>query len=254
MIGGMVFDLDGTLVQTERLKALSYAGAAVRLRPELEESVAVDAFKEVVGRSRREVAEHLLERFDLRAAAEEWMDRFDVDTPWQAYVQVRLDIYRTMLADERVIRENQWPHNVALLHHARRTCRRVALATMSHCPQVRRVLRVLGLDETFDFVASRDDVELPKPDPEIYLLSAAEIDLPPAECLVIEDSPTGVRAALAAGMRCIAVATPFTRDGLYADGTLPARWIVDDPARVCEAVDQLIEEERATRDEREMAR
>ena len=245
MIRAMVFDLDGTLVQTEKFKALSYAKAAAMLRPELEKSLVVEAFKEVVGRSRREVAQHLLARFRLEETAESWMEHYTVDAPWQAYVQLRLEVYERMLGDGRMVREHQWPHNMELLRRARAACSKVGLATMSHCRQAQRILWILGLSGSFDFVASRDDVERGKPDPEIYLLVAKELDVPPAECLAIEDSPTGVRAALAAGMRCVAVSTPFTRSGLHADGLLDERWIVDDPARLLDVVDEIIEEEAA---------
>ena len=70
MIRAMIFDLDGTLVQTERLKALSYSRAAVALRPDLTEDQVFDAFRDFVGLSREEVATGLLRRFDLSAAAE----------------------------------------------------------------------------------------------------------------------------------------------------------------------------------------
>lgn len=241
MIRAMIFDLDGTLVQTERLKALSYARAAVELCPgQLSEAEVLEAFKEVVGLSRQEVAIALMERFNLEEAARERMAEFGVSSPWQAFVQVRLRIYEDMLADPDVVRNNQWPHNVALLHEARRTHCKVGLATMSQCPQVRRVLEILGLSEAFDFVASRDDVEHGKPDPEIYLLVARELGIPPDQCLVIEDSPTGVKAALAAGMDVVAVSTPFTRQRLYEPGLLPAGHVVDDPAILPEVVAHVI--------------
>ena len=68
MIRAMIFNLDGTLVQTERLKALSYARAAVELCPhELTEEEVIDAFKDVVGLPRWEVATALVKRFGLEA-------------------------------------------------------------------------------------------------------------------------------------------------------------------------------------------
>lgn len=243
MIQAMIFDLDGTLVQTERLKALSYARAAVELCPRrLDQAEVVEAFKDVVGRSRQEVAMALVDRFDLEPAAQARMAEFGVTSPWQAYVQMRLRIYEEMLADPEVLRENQWPHNVALLHAARRSGCRTALATMSHCAQVQRVLEILDLSGDFDFVATRDDVERGKPDPEIYALVSREIGVPPADCLVIEDSPAGVQAALAAGMWCIAVATPFTERALRAGRLLDGRWIVNDSATLMDVVQQMIAE------------
>jgi HAD superfamily hydrolase (TIGR01549 family) len=241
MIRAMIFDLDGTLVQTERLKALSYARAAVELCPyTLSEAEAVEAFKDVVGLSRREVAQALVERFDLGEKARSHMAEFGVSAPWQAFVQVRLCHYEKMLADPQVLRSNQWPHNVALLNEARRSGCKTALATMSRCEQARRVLEVLDLADAFDFVATRDDVEHGKPDPEIYQLVARELGVPPTECLVIEDSPSGVKAALAAGMWCIAVTTPFTRQRIHAERLLHKRWVADDPATLTAVVQRMV--------------
>ena len=241
MIRAMIFDLDGTLVQTERLKALSYARAAVELCPyTLSEAEAVEAFKDVVGLPRREVAQALVERFDLEEKARSRMAEFGVSAPWQAFVQVRLRFYEEMLADPEVLRANQWPHNVALLDEARRTGCKTALATMSRCTQAQRILDVLGLSEAFDFVATRDDVERGKPDPEIYQLVGRELAQATAECLVIEDSPSGVKAALAAGMWCIAVTTPFTRQRIHAEGLLDEHWIVDDPTTLTGVVQRIV--------------
>jgi len=245
MIRAMIFDLDGTLVQTERLKALSYARAAVELCPyTLSEAEAVEAFKDVVGLPRREVAQALVERFDLEEKARSRMAEFGVSAPWQAFVQVRLRFYEEMLADPEVLRANQWPHNVALLDEARRTGCKTALATMSRCTQAQRILDVLGLSEAFDFVATRDDVERGKPDPEIYQLVGRELAQATAECLVIEDSPSGVKAALAAGMWCIAVTTPFTRQRIHAEGLLDEHWIVDDPTTLTTIVQRMVAERK----------
>jgi HAD superfamily hydrolase (TIGR01549 family) len=239
----MIFDLDGTLVQTERLKAISYARAAIKLCPrDLTEAEVIEGFKEVVGLSRREVALGLVAQFGLGEAARARMAEFGVDTPWQTFVQIRLAIYEEMLADPEVIRNNQWPHNIALLEEARRTYCQVGLATMSYCPQVGRVLEILKLTDAFDFVAGRDDVEYGKPDPEIYLLVAGELGVSPEECLVIEDSPSGVKAALAAGMWCVAVTTPFTRTTIHAQKLLPEGHIVDDPKQLPGVVRHLVEQ------------
>jgi beta-phosphoglucomutase-like phosphatase (HAD superfamily) len=120
------------------------------------------------------------------------MTESEVSTPWQALVQVRLRYYEEMLADPDILRENQWLHNVALLHGARQAGCRTGLATMSRCQQAQRVLEVLDLVSTFDFFATQHDVERGKPDPEIYQLVGRELNVPLAECLVVEDSPSGV--------------------------------------------------------------
>jgi len=202
MIRAMIFDLDGTLVQTEKLKALSYAKAVGDLCPE--EILEADVI--------------------------------------EAFVQVRLRYYEELLADPNVLRNNQWSHNMALLQEARNANCQIGLATMSHCAQVQRVLNILDLENAFDFVATRDDVENGKPDPEVYKLVAAELAVPVGECLVIEDSPSGVKAALAAGMWGIAVTTPFTREALHKNRLLDERWIVDDTSTLPRVLSHLVEE------------
>jgi len=243
MIRAMLFDLDETLVKTERLKAISYAKAVAELCPDppAEEEV-LEAFTEVVGLSRREVAQFLVDRFGLHAAAEGRMRDFGVNTQWQAFVQIRLGLYEDMLADSQLLRRNQWPHNVALLNAARQEGCKTGLATMSYCAQVHRVLEVLDLADAFDFVASRDDVEHGKPDPEIYLLLSRQLEVDPAQCLVIEDSPSGVQAALQAGMDVVAVSTPLTRRGLHESGLLPPDRIVYDPRTLMGVISRLKEE------------
>src|SRR5918912_4371554 len=142
MIRAVVFDLDGTLVETEALKALSYALAAVELRPDLDEKEVVEAFKDFVGLSRQEVAVGLMRHFGLEEPARERMKEFGVDTPWQAYVQIRLRIYETLLADPNIVLAHCYPHNIALLRDVRREGYTTALATQSHREQARRVLDI----------------------------------------------------------------------------------------------------------------
>jgi len=241
-IQAVLFDLDGTLVETERLKALSYARAAAELRPgAFTEPEVLDAFKDVVGRSRDEVAVALMDRFHLEGAARVRLNEFGVTAPWQVFVQLRLRHYEAMLADPELLRKSVLPHNVAMLRTVRRMGCKTGLASMSHCEQVQRVLTVLTLNDLFDFIATRDDVEHGKPDPEIYLLVARHLNVPPDACLVIEDSPVGVQAALAAGMGVVAVTTPFTRQQFRERDLLDRRWVVDNPDTLPAVVRRRIE-------------
>jgi HAD superfamily hydrolase (TIGR01509 family) len=82
---------------------------------------------------------------------------------------------------------------------------RVALASNSPAMLCHLVLEVLGIAPAFHAVVSADEVERAKPDPAIYRRAAGKLGVTPDECLVFEDSPTGVRAARAAGMRVVAI-------------------------------------------------
>ncbi|HSU95386.1 MAG TPA: HAD hydrolase-like protein, partial [Gemmatimonadaceae bacterium] len=84
-----IFDLDGTLVQTEALKAQSYARAAVELRPgALAAQDIIVAYNDLVGRSREEVAAALLARFGLEPYAERRMRELGAPTPLDAYMEL----------------------------------------------------------------------------------------------------------------------------------------------------------------------
>lgn len=236
-IRAMIFDLDGTLVQTEKLKAISYARAVLDLCPtEILESDVIAAFKDVVGLPRKDVAESLVRQFGLEDVARKHMAEFGVNTPWQVFIQLRIRHYEGMLADHNLILNNQWPHNVDVLEQARAEGCKTGLATMSRCVQATRVLEILKLEDAFDFIATRDNVETGKPDPEIYSLMSQVLEIDSSNCLVLEDSPSGVKAALAAGMHCIAVTTPFTRDSIPNLDLLDPRWIVHEPGQVLEIV------------------
>ncbi|MEP7087969.1 MAG: HAD family hydrolase [Gemmatimonadota bacterium] len=228
---GAIFDLDGTLVQTEALKARSYALAAVELSPEtVRAQDIIAAYNEMVGHSREEVAAMLLARFGLASHATQRMSELGVSTPLDAYMALRLAIYEAMIEDERLIREQEYPWSTALLREVRRAGFPVGIATMSHRKHAMLVLERLGLAAEIDVLCTREDVREAKPSPEIFFLIAERMDVMPRNCFVLEDSLPGVRAAIAAGMRCVAITNDMTRDAIHAAGVLPAGRIVDDPA------------------------
>lgn len=80
-----------------------------------------------------------------------------------------------------------------------------AVGTSTKRPLALRKLQAAGLLACFDTVCTSSDVAQPKPAPDIYLLAASTLAVNPARCVVLEDSPTGVRAALAAGMTPIQI-------------------------------------------------
>jgi HAD superfamily hydrolase (TIGR01509 family) len=99
----------------------------------------------------------------------------------------------------------------ALLGEARELGLARAVASSSSCGWVEGWLARHGIRDMLDVVVARDDVTNVKPDPELFLLAARRLGVAPARCLVFEDSPNGMRAALTAGMRCVAVPNALTR-------------------------------------------
>ncbi len=241
MISAVIFDLDGTLVETEELKALSHARSVAELRPEIREEEVVAFYgSDLVGLSRKVVAENLIERFGLDGALRELMEGSE-EQPWQALVRIRRLIYETLLGDTGLLFEKRYPCNIELLRKMRREGYPTGCATMSHRKQVDRVLSVLGLEDAFDVVATMEDVRRGKPDPEIDLLVAEKLGVPPEEVLVVEDSPAGVGAAVAAGMMVVAVPTRLTGPAFRNTELLDRRWIVEEPGELDEVVRRRIE-------------
>lgn len=99
-----------------------------------------------------------------------------------------------------------------------------AVVTNAEPANVEFILNEAGLAEHFTVVVDGHQVERPKPAPDIYLLAAHLLGKNPAECIVFEDSETGVRAARAAGARVVAVATTETS---FPDAELVIRDFTD---------------------------
>jgi HAD superfamily hydrolase (TIGR01509 family) len=97
---------------------------------------------------------------------------------------------------------------------------RLALASSSSRPRViAATLDAIGARSLFEVVVSGTEVPRGKPSPDVFLEAARRLDIPPARCLVIEDSRHGVTAARAAGMRCIAIPCATTAHQDFAHAT-----------------------------------
>lgn len=90
----------------------------------------------------------------------------------------------------------------------------LAVVTSSMKSEVASVLAGLGFTHYFKSIIAADDVENGKPDPEGYLKGAASLSVAPHECIVIEDAPSGLKAAKSAGMFSVAVLNTHSSDKL----------------------------------------
>ena len=82
-----------------------------------------------------------------------------------------------------------------------------AVASNAEAENIKFVLKHYGLQKYFEVTVNGMEVERPKPFPDVYLKAAKELDVPPDECIVFEDSPTGLEAGLGAGMRVVGIET-----------------------------------------------
>ncbi|MGO9863818.1 MAG: HAD family hydrolase [Terriglobales bacterium] len=86
---------------------------------------------------------------------------------------------------------------------------RQAIASAAPRENVKTILEALHTAGCFEAIVSAEDVQRGKPDPEVFLVAAAKLDVPPDRCIVVEDALHGIEAARAAGMKSIGV----TRNG-----------------------------------------
>ena len=239
MIRALIFDLDGTLIQTEVLKAQSYAKAVNLLTAgDVSKQEVLHVFSKYVGLSRTEVLAGLYGEF--RDALESGLGMESDTEIQQKLIDQRLSLYREMINDAELLSGHFCPYSLGLFHKVHAEGLKVVLATMSHLPEAQRIATIMGIFDKFDLVLTRDDVNDGKPDPEIYLLAAKKLGLRPDECLVIEDSVNGIKAAQNAKMHVFAVTNDVTRQSVHECRLLDPELIVDDLGELVERVERFI--------------
>lgn len=125
--------------------------------------------------------------------------------------------YHAIVLEQYRQKSTAAPGAVALVRGVRAAGMPIAVASSSVRPWVEACLERIRLLDAFDVIVSGSDVEQGKPDPAIYLATAARLGIDPARCLAIEDAPAGIESAKRAGMTCWAVRTEYTR-GLELPG------------------------------------
>jgi len=184
MLGAILFDLDGTLADTERQNAESVARVLERRgRPLSDEERGF-----VVGHGWAEIHHHLMEHGGVDVALPELM-RLAGEERERIVADEGLDVLPG--AVELVQRVTaRWPATVV---------------SGSSRAEIEMCLRALGVRGCFTFFIGAEDTARGKPFPDGYLLAAQRLGVAAASCLVLEDSSAGIRAARDAGMMCVGV-------------------------------------------------
>jgi HAD superfamily hydrolase (TIGR01509 family) len=198
----VVFDCDGTLVDTEPISDASWHEVLGAMGHE----VTGDDLAAVLGRPWPHVYDY-------------WAGRLDVPPSHELRLLVRDSFVR--IFDEQV---RLFDDAVTVARELKSAGVPLAVCTSSSRQHLDRVF-ALGITDLFDASVSAEDTDRHKPDPAPYLEAARRLDIDPRACTAIEDSPVGVAAAVAAGMRTIAV----VRNGID-----PA--MLDDAAAVVDRV------------------
>tara|TARA_R110002020_G_scaffold97708_6_gene233217 strand:+ start:36528 stop:37259 length:732 start_codon:yes stop_codon:yes gene_type:complete len=240
MIKAVFFDLDGTLIHTELLKARSYAQAMVQLTQDsVSAEQVVEAFKNFIGRSRNEVVSGLATIF--RDILTTHLPNMTMEEIREKVLETRLSHYHKMIDDPSFLTPYFCQYNLALLSALHNDGYTIVVATMSNLAEVEKVIAALDIADKITLVLTREDVEQGKPDPEIYLQAKQRLQLQAAECLVVEDSLTGVKAALAANMKVFAVTNELTKNDVVSSKILDPSFIINDLTQLQPTVYSFVE-------------
>ena len=186
---GALWDLDGTLVDTE---ANHYAAWRALVR-EHGRDLSYEEFRPTFGLRNDDVLTRYL--------------GFAGDTAALAALSERKEeLFRASLRRDGVRTQ---PGALDLIAHLRALGARQAVASSAPPANITLIVRLLGLEDTFDAVVSGEEVARGKPAPDIFPRAAARIGLEPGRAVVLEDAPAGVAAGKAAGCAVIALVAGF---------------------------------------------
>jgi len=191
----VIFDLDGVISDTQRL----HFEVDVEILKRKGIDFPLKGIKKYAGVSDREFFRELV--FKKKKFSEKEMEKI-IEMKYET-------LFKKMEGNLKPIKGV-----IELIKRLKRNSFKLAVASSSPEKAVNFVLSSFKIKKYFDVILSREDVVRAKPDPEIYLKAAKLLKLKPEDCLVIEDSPSGIKAAKLAGMKCIAIATTLKKEQL----------------------------------------
>jgi HAD superfamily hydrolase (TIGR01509 family) len=191
---GVIFDMDGVLTDSEPI----INAAAITMFRELGLAVQPEDFRPFIGTGE--------DRY-IGGVAEAYGFAIELPTAKRRTYEIYLEMVSTRL--------KAFPGAQTLVYACRKAGMRLAVASSADRIKVEANLAKIGLPiAEWDAVVTGEDVLAKKPAPDIFLKAAEKLRLLPPQCTVIEDALNGIEAALAAGMRCVAVAQSFPRERL----------------------------------------
>lgn len=185
MIKALVFDMDGLLLDSERIVQCSWNEAGIEM-------------------GILDIGEHIYNTLGLnRKARNEYFKKaFGQDFPLEEFNQKTSDIFFRITGNAGIPLKTGAKE---LLAYAKAHGYKMAVATSSGRKYAKKELKDAGIWHYFDSGIFGDMIENTKPHPEIYLKACESIRMNADECFALEDAPAGIRSAYAAGLKVIAV-------------------------------------------------
>ena len=185
MIKAVIFDMDGLMFDTE---ALAKTGWLIAGR-ELNLPITDELVYRVIGMNAADVKKTC-------------MDYFGTGFDYEGFRQTVANYMNKVLDEDGMPVKRGLPE---LLDYLKENRYQTAVASSSSRATVEGYLRRAGMENTFSALVCGDMITRGKPEPDIFLKAAEELGAAPEDCLILEDSANGIRAAHAAGMRVIMI-------------------------------------------------
>ncbi|KUJ85471.1 phosphatase [Ruegeria marisrubri] len=209
-----VFDVDGTLAETEELhrRAFNETFTEAGLDWHWDRSL----YRELLGTTggKERIRAFMRDYAPETAPTEDDIPALHARKTWR---------YAELVAEGTL---SLRPGIADLIANARAEGLQVAVATTTNLPNVEALTRATGqgpAPQIFDAIAAGDMVKAKKPAPDVFLLAAEMLGLPPTACLAFEDSRNGLISAKAAGMACIVSPGPYTEGQDFSEADLVVR-------------------------------
>jgi len=195
MIQGILFDLDGVIVDTLHYHYLAWKYMFEKYGGSIQEQTVL--LHE--GRKSSEFLPILMQESGVHIPENEQ----------SLFIEEKRSFYRT------IARISHFPKVFEVIDTLKRRGFKVALVTGSALQNMQHALN-REQQSYFDLILTGDESDRAKPSPEPYLTAARRLGLTPDECVVVENAPLGIEAAKAAGMHCIAIETTLEREHLHS--------------------------------------
>ncbi len=191
---GVIFDMDGVLVDSAKPHLRSWE----LLSEETGVAISAKQIADTFGRHNSDIIPRLFgdvsgERLRTLASRKE-------------------KLYRDLVRDNPPLVEGA----TDLIEQLNTADCKLAIGSSGPLDNIQLILSALGADKTIATIVSGDDVTRGKPDPQVFAIACERLGLSPSRCVVIEDAPVGIEAAMAAGTKPIGVCLYQTRDALGA--------------------------------------
>lgn len=219
-VKGIIFDMDGVLVNTEPLHYRAWKEAFKDFGVDLDYEI----YKPCIGTTRSRCIEIMKNAYGDRVENYESMSQ------------------RMEEKKKTIVEREGYPLCDGIREGLRRLKEagyRLAVGSSSPADVIHRVTKAVGIDEFFSCFISGEQVAHPKPAPDTFLEAAKGLQLDPKECVIIEDSTNGGRAAKAAGIPCIWFHNPDSGDQQIPDALLEiSSWTEENTEKILKVLSQ----------------